>query len=597
MSTYIAPTRDMRFVIEDLAGLERITALPGCGEVGPELVEAVLEEAAKLAAEVLAPLNKSGDQEGAKLTEAGVVAAAGFRAAYRAFVDGGWNGLACAGEFDGQGLPELLGTAAHEMWNSANMAFALCPMLTQGAIEAIAHHGSDTQQAAYLPKMVSGEWTGTMNLTEPQAGSDLSAVRTRALAQPDGSYRLHGQKIFITWGDHDLADNTVHLVLARTPDAPEGVKGISLFIVPKFLLNADGSLGARNDVRCVSIEHKMGIHASPTCVLAFGDQDGAVGYLVGEENKGLGYMFTMMNEARLKVGLQGVAIGERAYQQALGYARDRIQGRPAGARSGDRVAIIHHPDVRRMLLSMKSQVEAMRALAYAAAAAMDVAKRAPDAGERQAAQAHVDLLIPIVKGWCTELGQELTSLGVQVHGGMGFIEETGACQHLRDARITTIYEGTTGIQAADLVGRKLAADGGAAMTALIGEIRATVAELEGAPGDDLAVIGEELSEAAAALERAARWVVEHYGDDLDAVLAQSANVLMLAGYVCGGWQMARAALVANRKLMAGQEPVFFEAKLLTARFYAEQVLPKAGALAKAILRGGRSTLALAPEQF
>ncbi len=442
--------------------------------------------------------------------------------------------------------------------------------------------------------MISGEWTGTMNLTESQAGSDLSAVRTRAVPEDD-HYRIFGQKIFITWGEHNMTPNTIHLVLARTPDAPEGVKGISLFIVPKFLVNPDGSLGAHNDVHAVSLEHKLGIHASPTCVMAFGDQDGAIGYLVGEENKGLAYMFIMMNEARFKVGLQGLAIGERAYQAAREYAKDRIQGRPVGRKSGDRVAIIHHPDVRRMLMTMKAQNEAMRALAYVTARHMDLARHHPDPAIRQTHQARVDLLIPVVKGWETELGIDIASLGVQVHGGMGFVEETGASQYLRDSRIATIYEGTTGIQAADLAGRKLSIDQGAAMRALIAEIEAAAEDLTQVAGDDLAVIHEGLCEGIRVLIEATDCLLA--SRDPNAVMAVSVDYMMLVGYVCGGWQMARAAQVAQTKLMTGQDPVFHEAKLITARFYVEHVLPRAGALLHSVMRGGVSIMALTEEQF
>ncbi len=596
MTAYCAPTRDMQFVINELAGLAEVAALPAFAdqEVGPELAEAVLEEAAKLAAEVLAPLNKSGDLQGARIGPEGVIAADGFTEAYQKFIEGGWNGFGCPVEHGGQGLPELLNTATQEMWNSANMSFALCPLLNAGAIEAISRAGSAEQQALFLPKMIGGEWTGTMNLTEPQAGSDLSAVRARAVPEGD-HYRIFGQKIFITWGEHDMTENTIHLVLARTPDAPEGVKGISLFIVPKFLVNPDGSLGARNDVHAVSIEHKLGIHASPTCVMAFGDRDGAVGYLVGEENKGLAYMFIMMNEARFKVGLQGLAIGERAYQAAREYAKDRVQGRPAGVKSGDRVTIIHHPDVRRMLMTMKAYNEAMRALAYVVAMHMDLARHHPNPATRQTHQARVDLLIPVVKGWSTEIGIEIASLGVQVHGGMGFVEETGACQHLRDSRITTIYEGTTGIQAADLAGRKLSLDRGAAMRALVAEIETTAEELARLPGDDIATIRDGLREGARALAEATEWILS--SRDANAVMAVSFDYLMLAGTVCGGWQMARAAGVAQNKLMTGEDSVFHEAKLVTARFYAEHILPKASALLRSIQSGGVSIMALTVEQF
>ena len=597
MSNYTAPTRDMQFVINELAGLPAIAAQPAFAEqeVSADLVEAVLEEAAKLASGVLAPINHSGDVQGARLSPTeGVIPADGFNEAYQQFIAGGWNGLGCEAEFGGQGLPELLNTATQEMWNAANMSFALCPMLNGGAIEAINRVGSAAQKALYLPNMVSGAWTGTMNLTEAQAGSDLSAVRSRAVPEGD-HYRIFGQKIFITWGEHNMTANTIHLVLARTPDAPEGVKGISLFIVPKFLVNADGSLGARNDVRAVSIEHKMGIHASPTCVMAFGDQDGAIGYLIGEENKGLAYMFIMMNEARFKVGVQGLAIGERAYQQALNYAQDRVQGRPIGVKSGERVSIINHPDVRRMLMSMKAQNEAMRALAYVLAGHLDLARHHADAAQRQAHQSWVDLLIPVVKGWSTEVGIEVASLGVQVHGGMGFIEETGACQHLRDSRIATIYEGTTGIQAADLAGRKLNMDKGAAMRQLIAEIEATVAELAAGKGDDLAAIHHNLRDAVQSLAQASAWMLS--GADPRAVMAVSVDYMMLTGYVCGGWQMGRAALAAQHQLAAGQDPSFHAAKLITARFYAEHILPKVEGLRRSVQSGGSTIMALSEEQF
>ena len=596
MTTYLAPVRDMRFVMNDLAGLSGLQSLPGFGDATPELADAVLEEAAKLAAEVLAPLNKPGDAQGARLGKDGVIAADGFAKAYRLFVEGGWNGLGGDPEFGGQGLPSLVHAATVEMWNAANMSFALCPMLTIGAMEAIKAHGSAEQKARYLPKLVSGEWTGTMNLTEPQAGSDLSAVRTRAVPEGD-HYRIRGQKIFITWGDHDMTANVIHLVLARLPDAPEGTRGISLFLVPKFLVGADGSLGARNDVQCASIEHKLGIHASPTCVMSFGDGEGAIGYLVGRENQGLAHMFTMMNEARQKVGLQGLGIAERAYQQAREYARERVQGRLAGRKSGERVTIVHHPDVRRMLMTMKSQVEAMRAFGYVVAADIDLAHRHPDAAERRMRQDRVELLTPVLKGWCTELGVEIASLGVQVHGGMGYIEETGACQYLRDARIATIYEGTTGIQAGDLVGRKLATDQGAAMRMLVAEMRATEAELVRADVADLAAIAAALGDATKTLERATTAVLRHLAASPDAALAASVNYLMLVGYVCGGWQMARAAAAAHARLASGDDEGFHQAKIATARFYAEQVLPKASSLAAAVLSGASTALAVDEAQL
>jgi len=596
MSIYIAPLRDMRFVMTELAGLNELSALPGFEEVNPELAEAVLEEAAKLATEVLAPLNKSGDEQGARLTKDGVVAADGFATAYRQFVAAGWSGLSGDPEFGGQGLPELLHAATVEMWNSSNMAFALCPLLTAGATEALRQHGSEELKGRYLPNLVSGEWTGTMNLTEPQAGSDLAAVRTKAVPQGD-HYRLYGQKIFITWGDHDMTGNVIHLVLARTPDAPEGVRGISLFVVPKFLLNDDGSPGQRNDVHCVSLEHKLGIHASPTCVMSFGDQGGAIGYLVGQENKGLAHMFTMMNEARQKVGIQGLAMAERAYQQAREYAKERIQGRLAVGKSGGAVAIIHHPDVRRMLMTMKSQIEAMRAFAYVMAADMDRAHRDPDAAGRAHRQARVDLLIPVLKAWCTELGVEIASMGVQVHGGMGYIEETGACQFLRDARIAPIYEGTTGIQAADLAGRKLASDQGAGMTELVAEMRQVALELERSTDAQVASVGTALAAGVQALDDATAWMLHALVTQPEAALASSVDYLMLTGYVCGGWQMGRAALVASGKSAANEDPDFHRTKLATARFYADKVLPKANALLEAIRSGASSGSNLPIEQF
>jgi 3-(methylthio)propanoyl-CoA dehydrogenase len=596
MSPYLAPLRDMRFVMTELAGLGELSSLPGFEEVSPELAEAVLDEAAKLATEVLAPLNRSGDEQGAQLSKDGVVAADGFAKAYGQFAEGGWSGLSGDPEFGGQGLPELLHAATVEMWNSSNMAFALCPLLTAGATEALRQHGSEELKRCYLPKLISGEWTGTMNLTEPQAGSDLAAVRTKAAPEGD-HYRLYGQKIFITWGDHDMTDNVTHLVLARTPDAPEGVRGISLFVVPKFLVNADGSSGQRNDAHCVSLEHKLGIHASPTCVMSFGDQGGAIGYLVGQENKGLAHMFTMMNEARQKVGIQGLAIAERAYQQAREYAKERVQGRLASSKSGGAVAIIHHPDVQRMLLTMKSQIEAMRAFAYVMAADMDRAHRDPGTGERARRQARVDLLIPVLKAWCTELGVEIASMGVQVHGGMGYIEETGACQFLRDARIAPIYEGTTGIQAADLAGRKLGSDGGAAMAALIAEMRQVAVELARSEDTGVASIGASLASGVEALDSATAWMLHALATEPDAALASSVDYLMLTGYVCGGWQMGRAALVASRKSTANEDPDFHRAKLATARYYADKVLPKANALLAAIRSGSSSGTSLPIEQF
>jgi alkylation response protein AidB-like acyl-CoA dehydrogenase len=596
MSTYNAPLKDMQFAIHELAGLAEITALPGCGEVNAELVDAVLDEAAKFAQEVLDPLNREGDKTGVRLVDGKVIVPEGFNAAYRKFVEAGWNGLSANPEHGGQGLPHIVAMPVQEIWNSACMAFCLAPMLTSGVLEALESHGSKEQQDRYMPKLTSGEWMGTMNLTEPQAGSDLSAVAARAVPEGD-HYRIHGTKIFITWGEHDMAENIVHLVLARTPDAPEGVKGISMFIVPKRVVNADGTPGEKNDVRCVSLEHKLGIHASPTCVLAYGDDKGAIGYLVGEENRGLSYMFTMMNHARLGVGIEGIALAERAYQHALEYAKTRVQGRAAGQQSGDRVTIIHHPDVRRMLLMMRAQTEAMRALAYLAASALDKAKRHPDAAEKRKAQALVDLLTPVVKGWSTEQSVEIASNGVQIHGGMGFVEETGAAQYFRDARITTIYEGTTGIQANDLVGRKVAHEKGATALAVIAEMRALDAALAKG-GEGLAGIRTNLAQGADGLEAATRWLVDTYAKDANSALAVAVPYLKLFGTVAGGWMMARAALIATERLREPEaDKEFLGAKLATARFYAEHLLPQSAALTREVTHGAASILELDPAAF
>jgi len=600
MSTYRAPLADMAFVMNELAGLSQVATLPGFEDATPDTVSVVLEEASRFASEVLAPLNATGDREGSKLLADGTVKTPeGFKAAYRQFIEGGWNGVNKPAEYGGQHLPQLVAAAIEEMWHAANMAFDLCPLLTQGAIDAIELVGTPEQKALYLPRMVGGEWTGTMNLTEPQAGSDLAAVRTRAEPQGDGTYKLFGQKIFITYGEHDFADNIVHLVLARTPNAPEGVKGISLFLVPKFLVNPDGSLGKRNDVRCVSLEHKLGIHASPTAVLAYGDHGGAVGYLVGEENRGLEYMFIMMNQARFSVGMEGVGLSERAYQRAVSYARERVQGRPVGSDKTAKVSpIIEHPDIRRMLMTMRAYTEGMRALGYVTAAAMDNARHAADPAQRARHQAFVDLLIPIVKGWCTETAQEVTNLGVQVHGGMGFIEETGAAQHYRDARIITIYEGTTGIQANDLVGRKTARDAGAVAKRVAAEIDKVAAHCASQSDTALNAIGVRLAAATAALQNAIEWVVGASGVNARAAYAGSVPYLRLWGVVAGGWQMARAANIAADKLAKGEgDAAFMRAKIATARFYAENLLPLADAYAQAAVTGSDATLALAADQF
>jgi alkylation response protein AidB-like acyl-CoA dehydrogenase len=588
VTSYTAPVAEMRFVLDEIAGLTEIAALPGGEGASPDLVDAVLTEAGRLAGEVLAPLNQPGDRERARLENGVVRTPAGFAEAYRTYIEGGWNALPFAPEHGGQGLPIALATAIVEMWNAANLSFALCPLLTVGAVELLTAHGSPEQQRRYLPKLVSGEWTGTMNLTEPQAGSDVGALKTRAVREGE-HYRITGQKIFITYGDHDVAPNIVHMVLARTPGAPAGSKGISLFIVPKYLPRPDGSPGERNDVRTVSLEHKMGIHASPTCVLAYGDNGGAMGELVGEENRGIEYMFTMMNNARLNVGLQGVAIAERAYQQASAFARQRVQGRTVDAKGGEALPILHHPDIRRMLLSMKAGTEAMRALAYFTAGAIDRARHHPDASTRAAQQRLVDLLIPVVKAWSTDLGVEVASTGIQVHGGMGFIEETGAAQHLRDARITPIYEGTNGIQANDLMQRKVLRDGGAAALALVAAMRSTLAELA-ATGTETETLARHLGPAIDALEEATGWLVAEGTAASAAALAGAVPYLALFGIVACGWLMARSAFAAARRLAAGAgDPTFNRAKLGTARFYAEHYLPRAAALLPA-LRGGDTVM-------
>jgi alkylation response protein AidB-like acyl-CoA dehydrogenase len=597
--SYAAPLAEMRFVLEEVAGLDELAQLPGYEAATPDLVEAILGEAAKLAGNELAPLNRPADRAGSVLENGVVRTPPGFREAYAKYVEGGWNGLAFDPEHGGQGLPLALAIPVAEMWNSACMSFALCPLLTVGAVELLQAHGSVEQKQRYLAKLVTGEWTGTMNLTEPQAGSDLGALRTRAVPAQDTRwgehYRLTGQKIFITYGDHDLAPNIVHMVLARTPQAPPGSRGISLFLVPKFLPDAEGGVGSRNDVRTLSLEHKLGIHASPTCVLAYGEDEGAIGWRVGEENRGLEYMFTMMNAARLNVGLQGVAIAERAYQQARDFARIRVQGRPLGAPpQAEAPAIIHHPDVRRMLLWMRAGTESMRALAYYAAAMIDRGRRHPETAARQAAQRRADLLIPVVKAWCTDLGIAVASTGIQVHGGMGYVEETGAAQHLRDARIAPIYEGTNGIQANDLVGRKLARDRGEAAAVLIAEMRTTVAALEQARSAGLAAIAGPLKEGIAVLETATLYLVE-----AEPALAAAGSVpyLQLLGTVCAGWLITRLALAAERRGEAnGGNAAFLAAKRFTTRFYAEHFLALAPSYLCGVV-GGATVLDFDPDEL
>ncbi|MBP9713872.1 MAG: acyl-CoA dehydrogenase [Sterolibacterium sp.] len=602
MADYLAPLNDMRFVLRELAGFDEVTQLPGFEEISIDMADAVLDESARFSSGVLSPLNVSGDR--AKIswqnTNGGsVTMPPGFKEAYRQFIDAGWNGSSADPEYGGQGLPKLLDAAIQEMWMAANLSFSLCPLLTAGAIEALELCGSAEQKATYLPNMVHGRWSGTMNLTESQAGSDLAAIRTRAVPQEDGTYRIFGQKIFITYGDHDMAENIVHLVLARTPDAPAGVKGISLFVVPKYLVNADGSLGARNDAYCVSVEHKLGIHACPTSVMAYGDAGtlggGAIGTLVGEENAGLKYMFIMMNAARYSVGLEGLGVAERAYQHALAYAKERVQGRDIAGRHAGNVSISKHPDVRRMLMLMKSQIEAMRALSYTVAAYHDTALHHADAAVREQNQAYVDLMIPVVKGWLTETANEIAYLGVQVHGGMGFIEETGAAQYMRDARITTIYEGTTGIQANDLIGRKIAREGGVTVKVLIAQMRATAALLKQG-GDALATIGERLAQGIDAVETSVAHILAGYTHDVATVSVGAVPFLKLMGIVCGGWQMGRAALVAQAKIARGEGDVFHSTKLATTRFYAEHVLVQAQGLAQTVVQGGAAALEI-PEEL
>ncbi|MDY7538586.1 acyl-CoA dehydrogenase [Undibacterium sp. RTI2.1] len=595
--SYVAPLKDMLFVMNELAGLAEVNALPGCEDATPETVEAVLEENAKFAGEVVAPLNWTGDQAPSYWKEGQVFTTKGFKEAFKMFGEAGWQGVQHPTEFGGQGLPKLVATPCIEMLNSASISFALCPLLTDGAIEALLTAGSDAQKALYLEKLIAGKWTGTMNLTEPQAGSDLAMVRTKAVPQGDGTFKIFGTKIYITYGEHDMAENIVHLVLARTPDAPEGVKGISLFLVPKFMVNPDGSLGARNDAHCVSIEHKLGIKASPTAVLQFGDNGGAIGTLVGEENRGLEYMFIMMNAARFGVGMQGIAIAERAYQKAVCYAKERVQSRDLAGSAGP-VTIIHHPDVRRMLMSMRAQTEGARALAYVAAAASDAAHHHGDETVRKMNLAFYEYLVPIVKGWSTEMSLNVTSTGVQVHGGMGFIEETGAAQHYRDAQILTIYEGTTAIQANDLVGRKTARDGGATAKGIIAQVRKTAAELAMTQSDDLIAIQRQLLEGADAMEEVITYVAANFKSDIKAVFAGSVPYLKLAGIVLGGWQMARAALVAQQKLQAGDgDASFYKAKIATARFFADHILSAAQGLRSSIVDGSAGVLAMSEEQF
>lgn len=596
MIPYSAPTKDFMFAFEEMGLAARLTALPGYEDATSELVAQVLDEANKLARDVLAPINFSGDKQGATIENGVVRTADGWKEAYQQYVESGWNSLPFDPEHGGQGLPWTIATAIQEMWNSANMSWALCPLLTQGAVEALDAHGSDYLKSLYLEKMISGEWSGAMNLTEPQSGSDLSGVKTRA--EPDGdAYRIKGQKIYITYGEHDMAENIVHLVLARLPDAPAGTRGISLFLVPKFLLNEDGSVGPRNDLRCVSLEHKLGISASPTCVMAFGDNDGAIGYLVGEENRGLECMFTMMNNARLAVGVQGLAITERAYQQARDFAKERKQGKSATS-GGAAAPIIAHADVRRMLMMMRANSEAMRALILDTMSMLDIQNRHSDEAWRSWARKRVDLLTPVIKAWCTDNAVEMASLGVQVHGGMGFVEETGAAQHYRDARILPIYEGTNGIQAADLVGRKVLRDGGESAGEYIDELHSLINRLNQNDHIIIASIRRHLAAAVDALENATDWMLDKGAETPDRAMAGSVTYLKLFGLTAGGAMMAHAALAALQKQDAeAGDTIFYDSKLTIARFYAETILSTAPGLMTAITSAGDTVMELAEDAF
>jgi alkylation response protein AidB-like acyl-CoA dehydrogenase len=595
--SYTAPLKDMLFNIEHLARIDQIAQIPGFEDAGLETAQAVLEECGKLNRDVIAPLNWEGDKNPSFHNGSGVTTTPGFKEAYKQFTEGGWQSLQHPADFGGQGLPKTIGAACGEMLNSANMSFALCPMLTDGAIEALLTAGSDELKATYLEKLISGEWTGTMNLTEPQAGSDLAAVRTRAEPQPDGTFKVFGTKIYITYGEHDMADNIIHLVLARVQGAPEGVKGISLFVVPKFMVKADGSLGERNDVHCVSIEHKMGIKASPTAVLQFGDHGGATGFLVGQENRGLEYMFIMMNAARYAVGVQGIAIAERSYQRAVQYARDRVQSRPVDGSLPAAGPIIHHPDVRRMLMTMRAYTEGCRAMASTAAAAYDASHHHPDAEVRQQNAAFYEFMVPLVKGYSTEMSLEVTSLGVQVHGGMGFIEETGAAQYYRDAKILTIYEGTTAIQANDLVGRKTARDGGQTAKALAAQVAQTESELAVSGNADALVVAKRLQAAREAFVDVVEFVAGNTKAHPNDVFAGSVPYLMLAGNLMAGWQLGRAVLVALTPEAQAQDAAFMAAKVTTARFYADHILSKAPGVRDSIVEGAGSVTALPLDAF
>jgi acyl-CoA dehydrogenase len=595
MITYKAPLQDIRFILEQLADLEGISRLPGCDDASPDVVAAILEEAGKFAAGVLAPLNPIGDAQGCRFEQGKVATADGWHEAYRQFAAAGWVSLALPAGYGGQEMPKIVSTPVYEMWSSANMAFAMLPALNIGATEALSIAASNELKATFLPKLVSGEWSGTMNLTEPQAGSDLSTLRCSAKQLQDGSYRLFGHKIFISYGEHDLTENIVHLVLARLPDGPPGVKGISLFVVPKFLVNADGTLGERNDVRCIAIEEKLGIHASPTCSMSYGDSGGAVGYLVGAPNCGLVTMFVMMNEARFGVGLHGVAVGEVAYQKALAYARERVQGRDA-ASGASGVPIICHPDVRRMLLTMRAKVMAPRMLIYVVGGWFDIARYHLDTVVAERHRRLIDLLMPVVKAWSTEIGNEVTDMAIQVFGGMGYIEETGIAQHRRDLRISTIFEGTTGIQANDLIGRKILRESGETLRMLLGDMRGVAAQLSGA--GDLAPLGAALVADIGTLERTLDWILEHGKTNFSEVLAGAVPFLQLLGTICGSWQMGRAALVARAGLAAGHgDAAYLQGIVDLARFYFGHLAPQAASLARVVMHGGAPVVAAGDAVF
>ncbi|QYG93930.1 acyl-CoA dehydrogenase [Iamia sp. SCSIO 61187] len=591
MPEYSAPLDDIRFALEGLVDLDGLTKLAPYTEVDADSVFGVLEEFGRLMADVWAPTNQVGDEQTTRLEDGEVVVPDGFVAAYEAYAEAGWGAVPFDPAYGGGGFPWAVGIAMQEMLNSANMALAMAPLLTQGAIDALLHHGSEEQREVYLKKMVSGEWTGSMNLTEPDAGSDVGALRTKAVRQDDGSYRITGSKIFITWGEHPFTDNIVHLVLARTPDAPAGTKGISCFIVPKYLVGDDGTLGERNDVTVTSLEHKMGIRASATCSLSFGDAgEGAVGFLIGEENAGMRYMFTMMNNARLGVGVEGLGLAERSYQQAVAYAKERKQGFAPGAARGEKSFIVDHPDVRRMLLTMRSTTEAMRALCYLVAEKIDVAKHAADEAVRAEAQEQVDLLIPLAKSWCTDEAERVTSIGIQVHGGMGFIEETGAAQHYRDAKITQIYEGTNGIQAMDLVGRKMPMRAGGVFTDQIARMRSTVADIEGVA--ELADVHDELARAIDVAESVGQQLMTEGLADPVVALSVASPFQRLLSLTVAGWLMARQAQLAAQRLAAGDgDADFLTQKLVTARFFARNVLPEVHGLAAPASSGKDDLLA------